>query len=313
MRKTNNYELNLVEGSDIVNPLVQDVPNYEIIDTEMHKNANNSIPLATELLSGTVHALTRENPNASMFRFVATSNFKSGETFTVDGVQVTALLTTGESLATGCYVINSNVLCCLVGTVLTLFCANSLVEIHAVDSDKLGGEDAGYYAPNSSVVEAINLAQNANQISLSNKEEIDAVVDNLGGFTPVIDETGKVTGYKTNVGGADTVFPFSSGKDIVYIGVQATTFTSGWTEAQWFNGKTNTVGTIKVYMEQAPKSATIVDKLQIEYNKIVALTDGIKYMKNKAGSTWTTLPKGASVSASIGGTGSTSYLTFMCE
>lgn len=113
--------------------------------------------------------------------------------------------------------------------------------------------------------------------------------------------------------GADSVLPFSSGKDIVYIGVQATTYSSGWTEAQWFNGKTNEVGTTKVYMEQSPKSAIIVDKLQIEYNKIVALTDGIKYMKNKAGSTWTTLPKGASISATIGGTGTTYYLTFMCD
>lgn len=35
--------------------------------------------------------------------------------------------------------------------------------------------------------------------------------DNLQGFHPVIDpETGQMTGYKTTVGGADTVFPFSS-------------------------------------------------------------------------------------------------------
>ena len=31
----------------------------------------------------------------------------------------------------------------------------------------------------------------------------------MGGFTPIIDDTGKITGYKTKVG-ADTVFPFSS-------------------------------------------------------------------------------------------------------
>lgn len=32
----------------------------------------------------------------------------------------------------------------------------------------------------------------------------------LGGFTPVIDSTtGEITGYKTTIGGADTVFPFS--------------------------------------------------------------------------------------------------------
>ena len=36
-----------------------------------------------------------------------------------------------------------------------------------------------------------------------------ALNDNLQGFTPVIDEsTGKITGYKTTLGGADTVFPF---------------------------------------------------------------------------------------------------------
>lgn len=44
------------------------------------------------------------------------------------------------------------------------------------------------------------------------QEEVDAInsnLENLGGFTPVIDSTGKITGYKTEAG-ADTVFPFSS-------------------------------------------------------------------------------------------------------
>lgn len=41
-------------------------------------------------------------------------------------------------------------------------------------------------------------------------------IDNsLGGFTPIIDEsTGKITGYKTEVG-ADTVFPFSSELELI--------------------------------------------------------------------------------------------------
>lgn len=39
--------------------------------------------------------------------------------------------------------------------------------------------------------------------------EINSINDSLGGFTPIIDDTGKITGYKTKVG-ADTVFPFSS-------------------------------------------------------------------------------------------------------
>lgn len=38
----------------------------------------------------------------------------------------------------------------------------------------------------------------------------------LGGFVPVIDPaTGKITGYKTAVGGADTVFPFSSFEELL--------------------------------------------------------------------------------------------------
>ena len=33
----------------------------------------------------------------------------------------------------------------------------------------------------------------------------------MGGFLPIIDPTtGKITGYKTDVGGADTVFPFNT-------------------------------------------------------------------------------------------------------
>lgn len=40
-------------------------------------------------------------------------------------------------------------------------------------------------------------------------ERINSNLENLGGFTPVIDSTGKITGYKTEAG-ADTVFPFSS-------------------------------------------------------------------------------------------------------
>lgn len=43
-------------------------------------------------------------------------------------------------------------------------------------------------------------------------EAVNASLDDLGGFKPVIDETtGEITGYKTEIGGADTVFPFRSG------------------------------------------------------------------------------------------------------
>lgn len=42
-------------------------------------------------------------------------------------------------------------------------------------------------------------------------KEVNSSLTDLGGFKPVIDETtGEITGYKTTIGGADTVFPFKS-------------------------------------------------------------------------------------------------------
>lgn len=171
MRKTEHYNLNLVEGSDIVNPLVQDVPNYEAIDEALFENANTGIPVATELISGTVHAITRQNPNAAMFRFIATKSYKSGDTFTVDGVQVSALLPNGEPLANDSYVANANVLCCLVGTMLTVF-AVKMGDTTAQNSLALDGHSADYFGTAEGVAEAIDIAQSANTVALANQQNI---------------------------------------------------------------------------------------------------------------------------------------------
>lgn len=142
MRKSENFDLNLYEGTDIFNPLTTDVPNYEKIDAQMKKNYNLSVGKATELKTGTVHALTRENADCPMIHFTATSNFTSNDTFTVDGVQVSALLVDGSTLPTNCYIIGSEVICYLKGTLLTFFLSGSISK----DSEKLGGELPDYYA-----------------------------------------------------------------------------------------------------------------------------------------------------------------------
>lgn len=142
MRKSENFDLNLYEGTDIFNPLTTDVPNYEKIDAQMEKNYNLSVGKATELKTGTVHALTRENADCPMIHFTATSNFTSNDTFTVDGVQVSALLVDGSTLPTNCYIIGSEVICYLKGTLLTFFLSGSVSK----DSEKLGGELPSYYA-----------------------------------------------------------------------------------------------------------------------------------------------------------------------
>ena len=163
MNQTTNYELKQYEGSDTFNPLQVDVPNLTTIDGAMHTNAINSIPDATHILSGTVHAIVRDNPDAPMFKFVATADFTFGDSFTVDGIAYTAKLTDGQQLNTNAFVDGSNVLCCLTGTELTFFVASTGT---APDSDKLGGELPSYYATQSDMTQAqTDIGTNASNIN----------------------------------------------------------------------------------------------------------------------------------------------------
>ena len=98
MQNTDNFNLKIYEGEDLFNPLVVENVNAQSIDAQMKKNENHTVGDATELLSGTVHALTRLTPDTPMLRFTATSRFTAGDTFTVDGVQVSALTVSGLSL-----------------------------------------------------------------------------------------------------------------------------------------------------------------------------------------------------------------------
>ena len=163
MNQTTNYELKQYEGSDTFNPLQVDVPNLTTIDAAMHENAINSVPKATHILSGTVHAIVRDNPDACMFVFVATAPFTFGDSFTVDGIAYTAQLTDGQQLNTNAFVENANVLCCLEGTELTFFVASTGT---APDADRLGGELPSYYATQSDMTQAqTDIGNNASDIN----------------------------------------------------------------------------------------------------------------------------------------------------
>src|SRR5574344_2957298 len=132
MTTTTYYNLNIVEGTDIVNPLTVDNPNYEKIDEAMHNNAVAGVTLATEIANATVHAITRENSDCAVIRFIATSQWKAGDSVTVDGVPVLALLPSGETLPDGAYVINANVLCVLTGTKLTVYVVRKEVNANEI-------------------------------------------------------------------------------------------------------------------------------------------------------------------------------------
>ena len=153
MNTTTHYSLKQYEGSDEFNPLAVDVPNLTDIDNAMYANAVNSIPDATHILSGTVHAIVRSNPDAPLFKFQATSDFTTGDSFTVDGIAYTAQTTSGDQLQTDAFVEDAVVLCALIGSDFTLFVNNMGT---APDSNKLGGELPSYYATASDMSDAQN-------------------------------------------------------------------------------------------------------------------------------------------------------------
>lgn len=169
MTTSEHFDLNLIEGSDIVNPLVIDKPNYEKIDAQMFENQSASIGTATELTTGSIHAITRELGNTNMFRFTATSNYTLGDTFTVDGVSVTALLPNGTALPDHAYVVGGTVLCSLVGTLLTVY---TIGIAEADDARKLGGELPSFYAKDSELQSVSVLAQGAATLAQNNQSDI---------------------------------------------------------------------------------------------------------------------------------------------
>lgn len=143
MNQTTNYNLSLYEGTDLFNPLTVENVNFSDLDSIIKGVSDRAASGATELLTGTVHAITRTDTDCPIFVFSATANYTAGETFTVDGVQVTALLPSGTTLPTGAYVIGSNVLCILNGTLMTVLCDAG------ADAQTLQGHAASYFATDS--------------------------------------------------------------------------------------------------------------------------------------------------------------------
>lgn len=230
MRTSEHYNLNLVEGTDLVNPLTQDVPNYEAIDSAMYENQIAAVQSATELKTGTVHAITRADEGAEMFRFTATSNWTAGDTMTVDGAQVSVFLPSGEALGTGAYVVNSEVLCALKGTRVTAFIPEGTVTL-AADSEKLNGQNADYYATaeNLRAVEAIatagaELAQTANTVANAAKN----VTDVIGSIISLSSTEQLATTTQTGVAASIRKMHLSMGSWLVIYGVSFGANSSGY-------------------------------------------------------------------------------------
>ena len=120
MQSTSNYSMNLVEGTDIVNIPVQLNPNFQTIDGAMFDNKQASVGTATEVVTGTAHAIVRNNPDSDVFRFTATGAWTAGDTMSVDGNSVTVHLSDGTVPPTGAYIIGAEVLAVINSSLVTL-------------------------------------------------------------------------------------------------------------------------------------------------------------------------------------------------
>ena len=138
MNYTTNFNLNKPEGTDLYNHLTIDNPNMDIIDGAMQANKLASIGAATELVSGTVHAITRSDSNQNIFKFKATGDFKAGDTVTVDGVSVNVYNTAGQALPDDAYVLSAEVICILDGTSLWVLVNKTFNKADVIEFDNTG-------------------------------------------------------------------------------------------------------------------------------------------------------------------------------
>lgn len=166
MKQTTNFNLKTVEGTDLFNPLTQMNPNWETIDDQMKANQTAGVTSATHSKSGTLHALVRTTAGVPILRFTATGDYRTGDTFTVDGQNVTARLPDGSSLPDYAFRINSNIIAIQAGGVLTIVTNGASVDLdgYMETSDYVGSGATGKVHA-AEVADAATSATSANNAS----------------------------------------------------------------------------------------------------------------------------------------------------
>ena len=136
MQNTTNFNFNLPEGTDLWNYLTQTNPNFTALDSILKSVQDGTVTTATEVTSGTAHAVTRTLPDANVIRFTATGVWTLGDTMTIDGTPVTVVKPNGTSLQTGDYIIGTEVLGILRATQFTVYVGGaSSMDAEDVDYD----------------------------------------------------------------------------------------------------------------------------------------------------------------------------------
>ena len=142
MITTTNFGLKKYEGSDKLNPLTFDAVNMDTLDSALQAVKEGAILPATEVKTGTVHAITRDNSNCNIFKFTATSAWTTGDSMTVDGSNCSVVAVNGMEPNTGSYAIGSQVIGIKAGNVVTLLVGGS----SGGDAETLEGHGADYFA-----------------------------------------------------------------------------------------------------------------------------------------------------------------------
>ena len=135
MTTTPNYSFKIAEGTDTVNLLTQSYPNFTDLDSILKSIELTGITSSVATKTGTVFQIVRTNADLNVLKFVATANYVAGDTFTVDGVSVTATAVDGTALPGGAFVINQTVMALLNGTVLTVLVGGGSAQVDAEDVD----------------------------------------------------------------------------------------------------------------------------------------------------------------------------------
>lgn len=175
--QTTYYDLIKVEGTDLVNPLTQLNPNMDVIDNAMHGLSVNAIGTAVEVITGTVHALSRVNQeDAKFIQFIASGDYDEGDTFTLDGIAINAILPDGSSLSTDAYATGATVLIGLNADNSTATFYLSAAGGTAPNSERLGGELPAYYS-SKSYADGIKTTADAAADAISKKSLVNVCYD----------------------------------------------------------------------------------------------------------------------------------------
>ena len=180
--QTTYYDLIKVEGTDLVNPLTQLNPNMDAIDAAIHELSVNAIGTAVEVITGTVHALTRVNQtDAKFIQFIASGDYDTGDTFTLDGVAINATYPDGTSLETDAYATGATVLIGLNAddSTATFYLSKAGSGI-ATDSERLGGELPTFYS-SKSYADGIKTTADAAAAAVAKKALVNVYYDSVSG------------------------------------------------------------------------------------------------------------------------------------